>query len=454
MEKKKSFMDWLESKLMPVAKAIGRNKYLLSIRDGFLISMPLLVIGSMFMLISNFPVQPWIDLLKNTQIAGTSISTYFSNVTNATFSIMAIFIVVGIGYSYAKQEKVNMIFGAAISLLSWFILMPFSTSYTPAGASKAVQVSCIPLDWVGSKGIFIGIICAFVSVKIYKWAHDKGWVIKMPEGVPPTVGQSFASLLPIAAVIVVFFFVRIIFSWTPWGDAFDFVYKILQMPLQKVGDSLGTMLGVYLFAHVLWFFGIHGTNITDSVFRPILYALSAENLAALQAGKPLPHIINTQFQDLFATYGGAGSTLSLLIAMFFFCKSKRIKELGKLAIVPGIFEINEPIVFGLPIVLNPVMAIPFILEPMINILISYITMAIKLVPICNGVIMPWTTPPIISGFLSSGWQGALLQIFLIALGVVVYYPFIKIIDKQYIQEEAEAEKNPKADNVSLDDLTF
>ncbi|MDV3428448.1 MAG: PTS cellobiose transporter subunit IIC [Bacillota bacterium] len=449
---KKSFMNKLESKLMPVAQAVGRNKYLISIRDGFLISMPLLVVGSMFMLISNFPIQPWIDLLKNSTFNGSSISSYFSNVTNATFSIMALFIVIGIGYNYAKQEKTNMIFGAAVAVLSWFMLMPFSTAYTPEGAKEAVQVASIPLDWVGSKGIFIGIICAFASVKIYKWVENKGWTIKMPKGVPPTVGQSFAALFPIGMVIVVFFIIRVLFSLTPWGNAFDFIYKILQLPLQKVGDSLGTMIGVYFFAHVLWLFGIHGTNITDSVFRPILYALSAENLQALQAGHALPHIINQQFQDLFATYGGAGSTLSLLIAMFAFCKSKRVKELGKLAIIPGIFGINEPIIFGLPIVLNPLIAIPFIFVPMINIIITYITMYIGLVPICNGVIMPWTTPPIISGFLSSGWQGALLQLLLIILGVVIYSPFIKAMDKQYIKDEAEIKSDE--DNVSLDDLTF
>lgn len=449
---KKNFMNKLESKLMPVAQAIGKNKYLISIRDGFLISMPLLVVGSMFMLISNFPIQPWIDLLKNSTFNGSSISSYFSNVTNATFSIMALFIVIGIGYNYAKQEKTNMIFGAAVAVLSWFMLMPFSTAYTPEGAKEAVQVASIPLDWVGSKGIFIGILCAFISVKIYKWVENKGWTIKMPRGVPPTVGQSFAALFPIGLVITVFFIVRILFSLTPWGNAFDFVYKILQLPLQKVGDSLGAMIGVYFFAHVLWLFGIHGTNITDSVFRPILYALSAENLQALQAGHALPHIINQQFQDLFATYGGAGSTLSLLIAMFAFCKSKRVKELGKLAIIPGIFGINEPVIFGLPIVLNPLIAIPFIFVPMINIIITYVTMYIGLVPICNGVIMPWTTPPVISGFLSSGWQGALLQIFLIILGVVIYSPFIKVIDKQYIKDEAEI--NSEDDNVSLDELTF
>lgn len=451
---KTKFMDKLESKLMPVAQAISKNKYLVSIRDGFLISMPLLVIGSIFMLISNFPIQPWIDLLRKTTFNGVSIASYFSNVTNATFSIMAIFVVMGIGYNYAKQEKTNMIFGAAAALLSWFMLMPFTTAYTPDGAKEAIQIASVPLDWVGSRGIFIGILCAFFSVKIYKWVENKGWTIKMPKGVPPTVGQSFASLFPVGLVVVIFFFIRIIFSFTPWGNAFNFIYTILQIPLQKVGDSLGAMIGVYLFAHILWLFGIHGTNITDSIFRPILYALSAENLAALTAGQTLPHIINTQFQDLFATYGGAGSTLSLLIVMLFLGRSKRVKELGKISIVPGIFGINEPVIFGLPIVLNPTLAIPFILVPMVNIVISYITMAIGLVPICNGVIMPWTTPPIISGFLSSGWQGAVLQLFLIALGAVMYYPFIKVIDKQYLKDEVEAESNPKDDDISLDDLTF
>lgn len=450
---KNSLMDTFESKLMPIAKYISTNKYLMAIRDGFLVSMPLLVVGSIFMLISNFPVQAWINLLSNTNIAGTSISSYFSNITNATFSIMAIFVVIGIGYNYAKEEKVSPIFGAAVAILSWFILMPFTTEYIPEGSSTAIEVASIPLQWVGSKGIFIGIFCAFISVRIYKWVEDKNWTIKMPSGVPPTVGQSFAALFPIAMVIIVFFLIRVLFSLTSWGNAFDFVYKILQMPLQKVGDTLGAMLGIYLFAHILWFFGIHGTNITDSVFRPILYALSAENLAALQAGNPLPHIINSQFQDLFATYGGGGSTLSLLIIMLFFCKSKRIKQLGKLAIVPGIFEINEPIIFGLPIVLNPIMAVPFILTPMVNILISYITMRIGIVPICNGVIMPWTTPPIISGFLSSGWQGAVLQIFLIALGALIYYPFIKVVDKQYLKDESE-DSDSGTDDFSLDDLSL
>lgn len=159
---------------------------------------------------------------------------------------------------------------------------------------------------------------------------------------------------------------------------------------------------------------------------------------------------------MFATFGGAGSTLSLVIAMILFCKSKRITELGKLSLVPGIFNINEPIIFGLPIVLNPTMIIPFMVVPTVNIVISYLMMASKLIPICSGVNIPWTCPLGISGFLATNWLGGVLQIALLLLGVVIYMPFIKIMDKQYLKDEEEAAKKKAEsdDDISLDDLSF
>lgn len=434
---KQSFMDKLEEKLMPMAAKISGNVHLQSIRDGFAIAMPLLIIGSMFMLISNFPIQSWMDLLRNTEVNGNTIASYFSAATNATFTIMSIFVVIGIGHAYGSKLKVNPLFSGIVSLVAWFILMPFSFEFTPEGSEEALTVSGLSFDWLGSKGVFIGIISAFLAVRIYKTIIDKGLVIKMPAGVPPTVGQSFAALLPSAFVMTAFVLIRFIFTLTPWDNAFNFVYSVLQLPLQHIGGTLTAMVLVYLFAHILWFLGIHGTNITDSMFMPILYALSAENLAKVNAGQLPENIINVQFQNLFATYGGAGSTLSLLIVAVMIAKSKRLKQLSKLSILPAIFGINEPVIYGLPIVLNPLLIVPFILVPTINIIISYITMNIGLVPIPNGVIMPWTTPPIVSGFLSSNWQGAVLQIFLIALGCLIYYPFIAAIDKNNLIQEKE-----------------
>lgn len=436
----------LESVLMPMAEKIGKNKYLIAIRDGFLLSMPLLIVGSFFLLIANFPIPGWTQFWA--RFFGDNWASYFSKPTDATFSIMAILAVIGIGYSFSEQMKVDKLFGAAISLVCWFLIMPYEIMFNES------VVTGIPLGWVGSKGIFVGIICAFLSVHVYAWVNKKGWVIKMPDGVPPTVEKSFAALIPAGVSVLVFFIINIVFAMTPFGNAFNFIFTILQTPLLKLGNTLPAMVIAYIFLHFFWFFGVNGGSVVGAVFNPILQTLSAENLAALQAGQPLPNIISQQFQDLFATFGGCGSTLSLLIAMMLFCHSKRIKELGKLAFIPGVFGINEPIVFGLPIVLNPMILIPFMLVPTINIVISYICMNIGLVSLCSGVAIPWTMPVILSGFLATGWQGAVLQLLLLILGVFIYMPFIKMMDKQYLEEEAKAVNKEEDEDISLDDLSF
>ena len=390
----------LEKVVMPLAERIGRNKYLIAIRDGFLLSMPLLIVGSFFLLIANFPIPGWTQFWG--RFFGENWTSYFSKPTDATFSIMAILAVIGIGYSFSEQMKVDKLFGAAISLVSWFLIMPYEILF------EGKTVTGIPLGWVGSKGIFVGIICAFAAVHIYSWVDKKGWVIKMPDGVPPTVEKSFAALIPAGVSLLVFFLINVIFGMTPFGNAFNFVFVILQTPLLKLGNTLPAMVIAYIFLHFFWFFGINGGSVVGAVFNPILQTLSAENLAALQAGQSIPNIISQQFQDLFATFGGAGSTLSLLIAMLLFCRSKRVKELGKLA----------------------------------------------LVPLCTGIAIPWTMPVVISGFLATGWQGAVLQVLLLILGVFIYMPFIKMMDKQYLADETKPVEEEDDDDISLDDLSF
>lgn len=274
----------------------------------------------------------------------------------------------------------------------------------------------------------------------------------MPSGVPPTVVQSFAALIPVTIVMSLFFAINLVAGF--FGtDVFTIIFEFLQTPLLNIGGTLGAMVVAYIFLHLFWFFGINGGSVVGAVFNPILQTLSAENVEFFKTGVGQGNIICQQFQDLFATFGGAGSTLSLVIAMLFFCKSKRITELGKLSGIPAIFGINEPIIFGLPIVLNPVMLAPFILVPTINIVISYFAMSTGIVPICSGINIPWTTPVIISGLLATNWVGALLQAGLLILGVFVYMPFIKMLDNQYLKEEENA-KNEEDDDISLDDLSF
>lgn len=444
-------MKKLEKVLMPLAEAIGRNKYLMSIRDGFLLSTPLLIGGSIFLLIANFPIPAWIEFLEGTvvnQATGQTLAGYISKPADATFTIMAVFAVMGIAYSFAEKLGTNKLFGAATALVSWFLIMPYTVTgeVDVNGVAQAVSLTGVPLGWLGAKGIFVGIFCAFISVHIYTFVEKRGWTIKMPAGVPPTVEESFAALIPAAVVMTIFFAVNLIFGYMG-TDVFQIIFEFLQTPLLNLGDTLGAMVIAYIFLHIFWFFGVNGGSVVGAVFNPILQTLSAGNVAGEH------HIICQQFQDLFATFGGAGSTLSLVIAMLLFCKSKRIKNLGKMSLVPGIFGINEPILFGLPIVLNPAMLVPFILVPTINIVISYFAMAMNFVPICSGVNIPWTTPLVISGFLATNWVGALLQAALLVLGVFIYMPFIKILDKQYLQEEMSNVEEDDED-ISLDDLSF
>lgn len=444
-------MKKLEKVLMPLAEAIGRNKYLMSIRDGFLLSTPLLIGGSIFLLIANFPIPAWIEFLEGTvvnQATGQTLAGYISKPADATFTIMAVFAVMGIAYSFAEKLGTNKLFGAATALVSWFLIMPYTVTgeVDVNGVAQAVSLTGVPLGWLGAKGIFVGIFCAFISVHIYTFVEKRGWTIKMPAGVPPTVEESFAALIPAAVVMIIFFAVNLIFGYMG-TDVFQIIFEFLQTPLLNLGDTLGAMVIAYIFLHIFWFFGVNGGSVVGAVFNPILQTLSAGNVAGEH------HIICQQFQDLFATFGGAGSTLSLVIAMLLFCKSKRIKNLGKMSLVPGIFGINEPILFGLPIVLNPAMLVPFILVPTINIVISYFAMAMNFVPICSGVNIPWTTPLVISGFLATNWVGALLQAALLVLGVFIYMPFIKILDKQYLQEEISNVEEDDED-ISLDDLSF
>lgn len=464
-------MDKLEKVLMPMASAIGRNKYLIAIRDGFLVSTPLLIAGSIFLLLANFPITAWTDFASSCMIGNLSLADLLSKCSDATFSILAIFATMGIGYTMAREEGSTPIFGAAVALMSWFILMPFQFSANisslmdatgvainiPQGANA--MVSGLQFGWLGSKGLFVGILAAILSVQLYSWIERKGWVIKMPAGVPPTVVQSFSALIPATIVMTTFFLVNLLFV-ACGTNAFEFIFKFLQTPLLGLGDTLGAMIVAYIFLHFFWFFGINGGSVVGAVFNPILQTLALENLDLYREvgveGYTVAngaHIISQQFQDLFATFGGAGSTLSLIIAMLLFCKSARIRDLAKLSAVPGVFGINEPIIFGLPIVLNPVILIPFVLVPTMNIILSYLAMSMGLFPPCNGINIPWTMPVIASGFLSTNWVGALFQAGLLILGVFVYLPFIKAMDKQYLADEAAAVDSGE-DDIDLDDLSL
>ncbi|MGH1649452.1 MULTISPECIES: PTS sugar transporter subunit IIC [Enterococcus] len=442
--------DALERTMMPLAEKLGKNKVLVAIRDGFLITTPLIIVGSLFLLFSNFPIPGWENFW--TGILGSQWSSWFSNVSGAVFDVVGFLSCLGTAYAYGRELEVDPIQSAAVAVVGFLILTPMRM--TVEGAAD--PVGAIDLQYLGTNGIFLALVVAIVSVLIYAFVSKRGWTIKMPDGVPPAVAMSFEALIPSGIVMLLFFFIRIGFEFTPYETVHNFIFEILQTPLKGAGNTLFAQVIYSIACTVFWFFGINGPAVANSVFAPILKVLTFENLNAFQAGKELPNIFTDPFSNFFTNYGGGGSTLSLVIVMILFCKSERIKKLGKLSLIPGFFGINEPIIFGLPIVLNPIIIIPFILTPTINLLLSTLVTNLGIIPYTNGVALPWTTPIGFSGYLSTGsFVAAIWQFILLALGCVIYYPFIKTLDKQYLKEEAEASsKKDEEEDISFDDLSF
>ncbi|HSP47376.1 MAG TPA: PTS cellobiose transporter subunit IIC [Clostridiaceae bacterium] len=439
------FTEMLEEKLMPIASRVASNKYLIAIRDGFALALPLLIIGAIHLLLANLPITGYPAFMAG--IFGPNWATFFVIPFNATMAIMAIFVVLGIAYSLAGQFELDQISTAVIALVSFLIITPLNMMVTPAAGDPIAVGDVIPFTWIGSRGLFVGILTAIFATLIVRFVVRKNWVISMPDGVPPTVAKGFSALIPAVIVFTLFNLLRLLMTFTSFGTVHDMIFNVLQTPLTALGATLPATLVANFFIGLFWVFGIHGANIVGAVMGPIWLSLSADNLNAFQAGQPLPNIITQQFQELYLQLGGSGSTLSLALIMLFLTKSQLLKKLGKLAILPGLFNINEPITFGVPIVLNPLMMIPFILTPMILAVFVYYWTALGFVPRPSGVIIPWTTPPIIGGLLMAGIPGAITQLIELVISFFIYYPFIMAVDKQYLNQELEAQHHEETASV-------
>lgn len=300
-----------------------------------------------------------------------------------------------------------------------------------------------PINFMGAAGLFAAILISLVSTRIFTWFINKDIKIKMPDGVPPAVADSFAALIPGTVIILIWGLIYAGLAATSMGSIHGILQLVLGGPLSAFGGSLAGAIIVAVLTSLFWFIGIHGGNVTGAIMNPIWLGLMAENakVYAQNADATMPHIVTQPFMDLFVYLGGGGATFGLVLALVLTAKSREFKTLGKLITPPGIFNINEPTMFGMPVVLNVYLLIPFIMVPVINAVISYVTMATGMVHATVGVVIPWTMPPIISGFLATGSHisGSILQIVLIILDTVLYLPFFKMIDRQRLAQEAADE---------------
>ena len=429
-----SFSNTLNEKVIPVVMKFVNFKAVIALKDGIIFTLPLTLIGSVFLLLANIPYKPVADW-----VASMGWNEPLMQAFGATMGIMAIVACIGIAYVYAKNEGVEPL-SAGVIALSIFVL---TTNSYVINADGVKVTDVIPKDWTSGKGMITAILIGLIVGLVYSWFINKDIRIKMPAGVPEGVANSFSALIPAAVLIVGAELVYVFFKYVMDTTLIEFIYKMIQTPLQGMTDSLGGVLLMGFIIPFLWWFGVHGATIIGGIMSPILQSNTLDNGAIVSAGKELTlangaHIVTQQFLDQFMTVTGSGMTIGLVICMLFFAKSAQCKELGKLAIVPGLFNINEPVLFGTPIVMNPFMAIPFIAMPMISGIILYFSIATGLVPPFNGVLVPWTTPPIISGLLVGGVRTALLQAAILVLSFFVYLPFFKKADAMNLENEKAA----------------
>lgn len=427
-----NLLSTLEQKLLPLAAWIEQNKYISGIRRAFIIMMPFLMMGSVFLMISAFPLPAYQNAMTST--FGANWKAVLDIPVNVTFSLIALYVAFLVAQQLAKQFNLDSIAIGLLSLAAFLILTPF-TNTTEHG-------TVISLQWLGSKGMFVAIVIGVMTVKIFQFFVKHHLLIKMPNGVPPEVMRSFESLIPGTMILTVALLVRTGMQHTEYGTIHDFIYNTLALPLRMLGTSfIGSLFTVFSIS-ILWSVGINSGSMVNGFVRPFWLENQTENIAALQSSQPIPHTITEQFFDII-WMGGAGMTLSLIIAIFLFTKSKRIKTVGVIATLPGIFNINEPILFGLPVILNPIMLIPFNLVPLVAVTIQYSAMNFDLVAKPLGLAFPWPTPPVINGFLVTGSiSGSIIQIINLIVGALIYLPFLRIIDKASKKQEDESQHQP------------
>lgn len=415
----------LQKKLLPIAMRLGNNKFLIAIRDGITYSMPLIIIGSLFMIIASFPIPGWEKWLGDIGIAG-----YLWKGVDSSFGLIGLVSSFATTYTLVKQYKQDGIPAGIVSLSAFITVTPFLTSDAGNG---------IPTAYMASKGLFVAIILGLLNGYIYQWFLNKDIRIKMPDGVPPAVSKSFSALIPGAVIITGWLIIFGLLDKSGLPNVHDVAQVVLGGPLGLLGSNVFGLSILAVLNSLFWFAGLHGGNIVNSVIKPVLIANLDANRTAYQAGEALPNIFTSVFVDNFVFIGGGGATIGLVIAMFYLARkknaSKQMKSLTPVTFLPGIFNINEPTMFGLPIVLNVLLIIPFVIAPLVNLYIAWGAMVTGLVPL-TYTDPGWTMPPVISGLLATGSiRGSILQIVLIIIDVLLYLPFILSVEKGFKKEE-------------------
>ncbi|MDH4424771.1 MULTISPECIES: PTS sugar transporter subunit IIC [Bacillus] len=414
------FVTFLDKNLSGPMARLSEQRHLQAIRDGVISALPFIIVGSFFLIIA-FPPLP-----KDSFISVWALKNQTSILIpyRLTMFIMSLYIAFGIGYNLAKSYKLDALSGAQLAVCSLLLTL------TPELIDK--KGFMLPMTNLGGHGLFVTMIVSILSVEILRFCKKNNVTIKMPEQVPPSVSRSFEALIPAAFVIIIMSLITIVFK----VDV-HYVVDKLAAPLVKAGDSyFGVIIPVFLITF-FWSFGIHGVSVVGTVARPLWDVYLGKNGEAVASGAShFPFIAPEPFYQWFIWIGGSGATLGLVLAMIVFGRSKYSKALSRTCIVPGIFNINEPVIFGLPIVLNPILIIPFVITPLVTATIAYAATVMGFVTPTH-IMPPWTLPAPIGAYLATGgdWRAVVLVFINIAISFLIYLPFFKMYDKNMLEIE-------------------
>ena len=428
--KGQAFLD----KFAEISGRIGSEVHLRSLRDAFATIMPLYILAGIAVLINNvvFPLFLSGDALANAQYWGNSL-------TQGTLSISAILLCGVVGYCHAHNTGFKRdIACVVVAIAALFVTMPQAVD-----VNGELVGGLFASGNTGTGGLFGAIIIGLLATMLFiKLAGVKKLEINLGEGVPPMVATSFNIMIPMLLTLSVFGLVATILQVGFGTDVATLIKLFVQAPLQSLNSNIWGVVIIYTFANLLFCLGIHQSAISGVLAEPMLTILITENMEAYASGgfaaiQP-DHFMNMQIVNTFGLIGGSGCTLCLLIATFLFSKNKTSKTVGSLALGPGIFNINEPVIYGYPIVYNLPLMIPFVLVPDLFMIITYFATVAGLINPCV-VMVPWTTPVFLSGFLATGgdFRAVILQVILVALGVLIYLPFMKVHERVVAKQAAE-----------------
>ncbi|MBK7978937.1 MAG: PTS sugar transporter subunit IIC [Ignavibacteriae bacterium] len=408
----KALTDFMNKHIVPPLNVLSENPYLSAIRAGMVAVVPLTIVGSIFIIISYFPFSGWDKIIEPYR-------TILDIPVSATFGLLALFVCFSIGYDLGKQMKQEAIISASLSSLI-FLLIQFNP-----------QDGSLIFDNLGSKGIFTAILIAFISVSVQKFFTDKNLVFRLPKNVPPVVYESFVSLSPLFFLLVTFWLIQYVI-----GVDINGLVEIIFRPVVFAFNTLPGILVYAFLVTLLWSVGINGDNAMDAIAAPIFLQYLTENVTAMSMHQPLPYITAYGFFTTFVNVGGTGATIGLALIMLN-SKEPGFRKISRFSLPTQIFQINEPIFFGFPIVLNPIFMVPYILITLFLTAGTYILMDFDLIskPVIN---VPWTTPPIIGHYLVSGgdWRAAVWGAVSLILAMAVYFPFAKIAERNRLNDEA------------------